>query len=167
MLPPPFALPPPFSHPVFGLPRGGARAAPRAVLGRAPGAGRRAWALGGAWAARGGAAAAWGCVPALACRDAEVQEKDNMFGFFGEVGTNQVLFIHHLLYITLISCLRAMTHQFQAPWACPSRANGPIRRSASIAFKKNQSPNSQITIVVRRDHLCTSSGPEDPNLELA
>ena len=151
----------------FGLPRGGARAAPRAVLGRAPGAGRALGLWAARWAARGGAAAAWGCVPALASRHAEVQEKDNMFGFFGEVGTKQVLFIHHLLYITLISCLRAMTHQFQASWACPSRANGPIRRSASIAFKKNQSPNSQITIVGRRDHLCTSSGPEEPSSELA
>ena len=124
---------------------------------RARGAALGLWAA--RWAARGGAAAAWGCVPALACRDAEVQEKDNMFGFFGEVGTNQVLFSHHLLYITLISCLRAMTHQFQASWACPSRANGPIHRSASIAFKKNQSPNSQITIVVRRDQIFHSSGP--------
>ena len=31
----------------------------------------------------------------------------------------------------------------------------------------NDLPNSEITIVGRRDHLCTSSGPEESNLELA
>ena len=36
-----------------------------------------------------------------------------------------------------------------------------------VAIEINEPLNSQFTIVGRRDHLCTSSGPEEQNLELA
>ena len=65
---------------------------------------------------------------------------------------------------------------YRSPPACLSRPTSrppevprcrrPIRRSASN-IQRNDPPNSKFTIVGRRDHLCTSSGPEEPNSELA